>query len=114
METFVGGWQPAGAALVESLTRDTWRELTLQGGPRVGVLAALPTVTEVSRASLLPGRLTRGGQAVERAGLTAAIGPDTILFHKAALVAGSGSGKALSREVVTALQDRDGAWWRPW
>lgn len=46
-----------------------WAELvpTSLGKPLVGV-AAIPTVTEVSRASLLCGRLTVGAQAQEKAG----------------------------------------------
>ena len=46
-----------------------WAELvpTSQGKPFVGV-AALPTITEVSRTSLLCGRLTTGAQAQERPG----------------------------------------------
>lgn len=46
-----------------------WAELvpTSQGKPFVG-LAAVPTITEVSRTSLLCGRLTTGAQAQERPG----------------------------------------------
>ena len=95
----------ASTTLVESVTAGTWWELTPAGGPRVGVLAALPTVTEVCRASLLSGRLARGGQPEERTGLAAAFGPDTALFHKAELVFGAGSGESLSRTVADALAD---------
>lgn len=95
----------ASTTLVESVTEGTWWELTPGGGPRVGVLAALPTVTEVSRSSLLSGRLVRGGQPEERAGLAAAFGPDSVLFHKAELMSRSGSGEALSRTVTDALAD---------
>lgn len=95
----------ASTTLVESATEGTWWELTPAGGPRVGVLAALPTVTEVCRTSLLSGRLAGGGQAEERAGLAAALGPDTVLFHKAELASRSGSGESLSRTVADALAD---------
>jgi hypothetical protein len=46
-----------------------WAELvpTSQGKPFVGV-AAVPTITEVSRTSLLCGRLTTGAQAQEKSG----------------------------------------------
>lgn len=95
----------ASTTLVESATEGVWWELTRGGGTRTGVLAALPTVTEVSRTSLLSGRLAVGGQAEERAGLAAALGPDCVLFHKADLLSRSGSGEALSRTVVDALAD---------
>jgi hypothetical protein len=56
----------AATELAESLTRlGTWTELTPDGGPRTGVLAALPTITEVSRCSLLSGRIALGQQAAE-------------------------------------------------
>lgn len=95
----------ASTAMVESATAGVWWELTRDGGPRAGVLAALPTVTEVSRTSLLCGRLVIGGQAEERAGLAQVLGPDCVLFHKADLMSRSGSGEALSRTVVDALAD---------
>lgn len=49
-----------------------WAELvpSAHGKPYVGV-AAIPTITEVSRTSLLCGRLTSGAQAQERAGFAA-------------------------------------------
>jgi hypothetical protein len=49
-----------------------WAELvpTAQGKPFVGV-AAVPTITEVSRTSLLCGRLTSGAQAQEKPGFAA-------------------------------------------
>lgn len=49
-----------------------WTELvpTLQGKPFVGV-AAIPTITEVSRSSLLCGRLSTGAQAQEKLGFAA-------------------------------------------
>jgi hypothetical protein len=49
-----------------------WAELvpSAQGKPYVGV-AVIPTITEVSRTSLLCGRLTSGAQAQERAGFAA-------------------------------------------
>ena len=95
----------AASTLLDSIPTGAWWELTRDGGPRAGVLAALPTVTEVCRASLLSGRLARGAQPVERAGLSAALGPDTVLFHKAELVSGAAAGQTLSRTVVDALAD---------
>jgi hypothetical protein len=93
----------ASTELVQSITEQGWIELTPGGGPRVGVLAALPTVTQVSRASLFAGRITVGQQAEERAALTAALGADTPLLHKAELRAGSGA--SLEAPVIAAVAD---------
>ena len=92
----------ASTELVQSVADQGWVELTPGGGQRVGVLAALPTVTRVSRASLFAGRITVGQQADERAAL-ATLGPDVKLLHKAELRAGSGA--SLSSTVITALDD---------
>ncbi len=93
----------AATELAESLTRNgSWLELTPGGAPRVGVLAALPTITEVSRCSLLSGRISVGTQAQERAAFAQRF-PDGLLLHKAALRAGAGS--ALDTEVTNALAD---------
>ena len=93
----------AATELVESLIHSgVWLELTPGGGPRVGVLAALPTVTEVSRCSLLSGRITTGQQAEEKATFAQRF-PDGVLLHKADLRAGAGA--ALDPEVVAAVQD---------
>jgi hypothetical protein len=46
--------------LAEALARQGWSELALRGRPgRITSVAALPTVTEVSRASLLNGRISQ-------------------------------------------------------
>lgn len=74
-----------------------WVEAALPGASRrTAALAVLPTLTKVSRASLLSGHLTTGEQSVERAGyeeLTARSGKlSSALFHKAGVdttVAGS-------------------------
>jgi PglZ domain len=93
----------AATELGESLTRSgAWMELTRAGQARVGVLAALPTVTEVSRASLLAGRLTTGQQREERAAFAERF-PDAVLLHKAALRGGAGA--ALDSDVVDAVGD---------
>lgn len=93
----------ASTELVQSVTDQGWIELTPGGGGRVGVLAALPTVTQVSRASLLAGRVCTGQQAEERASVAAAVGPDVRLLHKAELRAGSGA--SLDPSVIAALED---------
>jgi hypothetical protein len=93
----------ASTELVASATEAGWIELTPAGGPRVGVLAALPTVTQVGRASLFAGRITVGQQAEERAALAAAFGPRARLLHKADLRAGPGA--SLDPEVIAVLDD---------
>ncbi len=93
----------ASTELVTSVTETDWIELTRFGGPRVGVLAALPTVTRVSRASLFAGEITVGEQAEERAALATAFGPKARLLHKADLRAGPGA--SLDPAVIDALGD---------
>ena len=95
----------AATELAESiLDSRVWKELTIGGGPRTGALAALPTVTEVSRCSLLSGQISVGGQAEERAGF-AKLFPDGVLLHKGALRAGAG--EALDPEVREELENPD-------
>ena len=97
VDLLVHGWAPA-------------RPADLAAGWPLGV-AALPTVTEASRSSLLTGHLGVGGQAEEREGFAAhpglrAASPATrppMLFHKADLVGPSGD--ALGPEVASALSD---------
>ncbi|MCB0954592.1 MAG: BREX-2 system phosphatase PglZ [Acidimicrobiaceae bacterium] len=98
--------------LLRDIADDGWTPaapVDVPGWP-VGV-AMLPTVTEVSRASLLAGARIEGGQAEERNGFanhpglrTASAGHKApVLFHKAQLVAPAGS--ALSDTVRSALLD---------
>lgn len=88
-----------------------WVEVLPAGEQRRAVaLAALPTLTEHSRAALLCGRLTSGGQDRERAGyqaLTTAHGLRAQLFHKKALD-GSRPGQAVANVVAAALDDIEG------
>ncbi len=94
--------------LFSRVAGQSWMELVpaASGKPLVGV-AAIPTVTEVSRASLLCGRLTVGTQAQERpgfashAGLLAPSRPEhpPKLFHKGDL-ADAGN---LAQEVRTSI-----------
>lgn len=92
------GWAPAAPD-----ERDGWP---------TGV-ALLPTVTEASRASLLTGTRTVGGQDVERGGFAAhpglrAVSSPTrppVLLHKAALVGPSGA--ALPDDVRRLVADPD-------
>ncbi len=55
--------------LVDDITRHGWVALAEEGrGASRPGLAAIPSVTEISRASLYCGRLLRGGQSQEQAG----------------------------------------------
>lgn len=84
-----------------------WEPRCSTEGPQVA-LAALPSITEVSRCSLLSGRLGTGGQAAERQGFTthpalAAValpGFAPLLFHKAGLERdGAGLAEEVRREL---------------
>ncbi|GAA4479489.1 BREX-2 system phosphatase PglZ [Rhodococcus olei] len=80
--------------------------------PVTVVMAALPTLTEFSRCSLLSGVLDRGGQAQERDGFSAWLagqgmrGQGPVLFHKADLETVS-RGSALAVDVRAAIDDTD-------
>ncbi|NYG54951.1 BREX-2 system phosphatase PglZ [Nocardioides perillae] len=90
--------------IVESAAAIGWTEH--QRDPAAGrdvLMAGLPTVTEVSRTSLLAGRRTRGGQREERAGIAEVLGAGTALFHLGDLLAGAG--RDLPDEVRDAVQD---------
>ncbi|WP_412747213.1 BREX-2 system phosphatase PglZ [Krasilnikovia sp. MM14-A1004] len=93
----------AATELAESVTRSgAWLELTPDGGPRTGVLAALPTLTEISRCSLFSGRIAVGQQPAEQAGFQARF-PGAVLLHKAALRAGAGA--SFEPDVLAALDN---------
>jgi hypothetical protein len=92
----------AATRLAEDVVGAGWNELTGGGGPRSGVLAALPTVTEVSRCSLLTGAIAAGKQADEKKALVARF-PGSLLVHKGDLRAGAGG--ALDPEIVAAMAD---------
>jgi hypothetical protein len=99
-------------ASVLSRTADGWAEALLPGqARRAAALAVLPTLTEVSRASLLCGELRTGGQDVERRGydaLTEAYGlPGAALFHKKPLDS-SRLGYAVADDVAAAIADVTG------
>jgi len=93
----------AATELAESITRaGSWVELTPAGGPRVGILAALPTITEVSRCSLFSGRIAEGGQVAEIKAFEQRF-PQGRLLHKGGLRSHSGS--AIAPDVAAALAD---------
>ncbi|MDQ3423745.1 MAG: BREX-2 system phosphatase PglZ [Actinomycetota bacterium] len=72
-------------------------------GVRDMLMAGLPTVTEVSRTSLLSGRLQRGGQREERRGVAEVLGDRAALFHLRDLQARPG--QDLPDDVRDAVQD---------
>jgi hypothetical protein len=93
--------------LADELTaQGLWLEAGRQPDGREPVLATVPSVTSISRTSLLTGTLCSGGQAEEKAGFTAFWGKRrSRLFHKADLV--PAPGQALSTEVRGAIGDPD-------
>jgi hypothetical protein len=99
--------------IVDDIERryDTWLECLPKGKTRRSVLvSALPSLTEVSRCSLLSGTLATGQQDAERNGFSTfmrAHGLTSALFHKLSLES-SGAGFALAPEVGTAVDDIDG------
>jgi hypothetical protein len=89
--------------------RDGWAEALLNGqSRRAAALAVLPTLTEVSRASLLSGELSRGGQDTERNGYAALARAGGLtgapLFHKRPLDSAR-PGYAIADDVAAAITD---------
>jgi hypothetical protein len=91
---------PIAHELLAELRQERWEELTswlVSGQPPPSLLATIPSVTELSRASLLGGRLARGDAAAEKqhftehALLAAACERrhPPVLFHKAQLTEGA-------------------------
>lgn len=88
-----------------------WQEALLPGARvRATALAALPSLTEVSRASLLCGELTTGGQDREQAGYSALVSALGLrspkIFHKKPLDS-SQPGFAVADDVALAISDPD-------
>lgn len=82
----------AAPPLLEDLARRGWQQQAPLDAAIPPVVAVMPSVTEVSRASLLCGTLTRGGQDTERDGFAAHTalrgasgGPPPRLFHRSDL-----------------------------
>jgi hypothetical protein len=97
----------AGLALAGELTsRGGWLEAGRRADRREPALATVPSVTAVSRTSLLAGTLKEGGQAEERAGFTAFWGRrKSALFHKADLA--PEPGRSLAGRVRDAIASTD-------
>ncbi|MFJ6420463.1 BREX-2 system phosphatase PglZ [Streptomyces hydrogenans] len=97
--------------LAAGFDRRVWTEIVpaTSAGRRPGRLAAvamLPTITRLSRASLLCGTAAEGGQDVERAGFAAFWKKrhrDAILFHKGGYE--GTAGHRLAPELLGALAD---------
>jgi hypothetical protein len=98
-------------ALHRDLMRQGWIELVREGWDETpALIAALPSVTEVSRTSLLAGRLVRGSAEDERqefarhSALVALSRADSppLLYHKAGL----GTAGGLTDEVRAAIADQ--------
>ncbi|WP_424211365.1 BREX-2 system phosphatase PglZ [Streptomyces sp. BI20] len=97
------------AQLGEETEREGWREIVPrpeQGEPaqRLAAVSMLPSVTQASRASLLTGSATAGGQSVEASGFDAfwrKRRKNAHLFHKASI--GGDAGHFLAPELLLAL-----------
>lgn len=90
-----------------------WDEALLPGlTHRHAALAALPTLTEVSRTAFFTGRVQRGGQSEERSGFAALMDAAGLhrapLFHKRDLQEAPDA-RAFSTQVAHALADVTGA-----
>lgn len=102
-----------GTQIVDDIERryDSWLECLPKGrSRRTVVVSALPSLTEVSRCSLLSGGLSTGQQEAERKGFAAflrAHGITGTLFHKLSLET-SGAGFALAPDVGAAVDNIDG------
>lgn len=111
------GMSAASATTIvdDAINRLGWQESAVPGvdqsARRTGAIAALPTLTMISRASLFAGRLTSGDQAVERDGFTsfADRSPKCAarLFHKGT-VDRTRRGWAVASEVGAAIADVTG------
>jgi hypothetical protein len=92
------------AQLGEQLARRGWTEATANPGGRRAAVSMIPSVTTVSRASLLCGKPAAGGQAVEAEGFSAFWGRhrhEALLFHKSD-IAGT-AGHRLAQPLLDAL-----------
>lgn len=106
------GWSlPISLRLLEDLREPGWERLGPAESEHPVVVAALPSVTTASRASLLCGRLAVGGQDVERAGWEEHQGLREVshrtparLFHRADL--GTTDGR-IAGDVRNAILDAD-------
>ena len=103
----------ASVPMIEDLLAAGWKPQGPAGRPLSGVVATLPTVTICSRASLLAGRLTAGGQDVEREGfeshdrlVEAGGGQRPRLFHKSDLRVSESEVAPEPRELIADAEQR--------
>jgi PglZ domain len=97
----------AGIELAGELTsRGGWLECGRREDGREPVLATVPSITAISRTSLLTGALKTGDQAQEKAGFAAFWGRrKSALFHKASLA--PDPGHSLASQVRDAIASAD-------
>jgi hypothetical protein len=92
------------AELGEQLTGRSWLEISSTADRRAAAVAAIPSVTRVSRASLLTGRLVVGDQSVENEGFATFWRRHrraAALFHKSEIA--GGAGHRLAEPLIAAL-----------
>lgn len=97
--------------LIEDISRNGWAELSRNGEARKPSIATLPSVTEVSRRTLLSGKLTSGTGEDEKRNFSAQAdlmqvskpGAPPVLFQKSDLTDAGGSSLAaeLRREIAS-------------
>jgi len=94
-----------GCQLAEDIiAQRRWVEVGRREDGREPVIATVPSITSISRTSLLCGKLRTGGQAEEHAGFAAFWRPRTTrLFHKGDLPGVQGTG--LNTAVRNAIHD---------
>ena len=94
-----------GCQLAEDIiAQRRWVEVGRREDGREPVIATVPSITSISRTSLLCGKLRTGGQAEEHAGFAAFWRPRaTRLFHKGDLPGVQGTG--LNSAVRNAIHD---------
>jgi len=88
--------------------RQSWLEATPEPDRRLAAVAVIPSVTTVSRTSLLTGQLASGDQAAEKEGFTAfwkRHRRQSRLFHENEVRGGPGA--HIDPEVVTALSGEE-------
>jgi len=106
--------QPVASVIVDDVVRryETWLEcLPASRDGRLAAIAALPTLTQVCRASLLCGELTVGEHVMERTGFDRLIKAHRItgaLIDRLWLEDSDDSGLALAPEVRAAIDDVTG------
>ncbi|QUQ68268.1 BREX-2 system phosphatase PglZ [Kutzneria sp. CA-103260] len=94
--------------LGEQLAGRAWHEASPYSEHRAAAVAAVPSVTRVSRACLLTAGLTNGDQSVEKDGFAAfwrKHRKQASLFHKAEI--GGHAGQRLAESLVAALAGED-------